>query len=437
MSIMQPPDGGPPIPDREPSFIDQLNADGAATDAPGRDRPSFRTLADFEVRPVEWLWYGRLARGKVTLVDGDPGDNKSTFGLDLAARLTTGRPLPTFTGPEPAPTSPQWVAIMTAEDDPGDTVRPRFEAAGGDPAHAAWVPSSRPMWNETAAMMVEVPTSLPADLDVVREVVEATGAELLIVDPLSAYIGSVDAHRDNEVRAAIRPLADLAAELGFAVLAVRHFTKSGAGRAMHRGGGSVAFIGAARVGLTVVRDPDDDAARLLSVSKCNLAPEQPTLRYRIGTDPDRDQPVVEWVGTDERSADDVLRDAGSDADERSDQDDAADWLRHYLATEGGEAQAGDVLKAGDRDGFAKHTLQRARRRAGVVTRKSGLRSGWVWALPTASEGDSGPPEGDEGDKGSRLQSSSPSASPSGYRDCADCGRRTFGDRCRDCAEAAA
>ena len=347
---------------------------GAWLDDPPR-QSSFQTLADFEVRPVEWLWYGRLARGKVTLVDGDPGDNKSTFTLDLAARLTTGRPLPTFEGPDLASVSPRWVAIMTAEDDPGDTVRPRFEAAGGDPSYAAWVPTFRTVFDEVAAMEVQSPTTIPADLDIIREVMEDSGAELLIVDPLSAYIGSVDAHRDNEVRAAIRPLADLAAELGFAVLAVRHFTKSGTGRALHRGGGSVAFIGAARVGLTVVRDPDDDTSRLLSVSKCNLAPEQPTLRYRIATDPDRDQPVVEWIGTDDRNADDLVN-----GDE-----DRSEAEAFVLATlSAGPVSASDVLSAANAAGIPRSTLMAAKKRLKVESTKEGFADGWTWLPPQES-----------------------------------------------------
>jgi RecA-family ATPase len=364
-----------------------------------RAKPSYRTLADFEVRPVEWLWYGRLARGKVTLVDGDPGDNKSTFALDLAARMTSGRPLPTFDHPTPAPASPRWVAIMTAEDDPGDTVRPRFEAAGGDPSYAAWVPTFRTMHAEDGAL-VQLPTSIPDDLDVVRDVVEQTGAELLIVDPLSAYIGSVDAHRDNEVRAAIRPLADLAAELGFAVLAVRHFTKSGTGRALHRGGGSVAFIGAARVGLTVVRDPDDDTSRLLSVSKCNIAPEQPTLRYRIATDPDRDQPVVEWIGTDDRNADDLVN-----GDE--DRSEAVAFILAALAS--GPVPAAEVLSQSNAAGIPRSTLMAAKKRLKVESTKEGFGDGWTWLPPQES-------------------TKSPSASPWTLRDnspprdpCVDCG----------------
>jgi RecA-family ATPase len=336
---------------------------------------TFQTLADFEVRPVEWLWYGRLARGKVTLVDGDPGDNKSTMSLDLAARLTTGRPLPTFTRPEPVGSAPRWVAIMTAEDDPGDTVRPRFEAAGGDPSYAAWVPTFRTMWSDTQAAEVQVPTSIPDDLDVVRAIIEQTGAVLLIVDPLSAYIGSVDAHRDNEVRAALRPLADLAAELGFAVLAVRHFTKSGQGRALHRGGGSVAFIGAARVGMTVVRDPDDDTSRLLSVSKCNIAPEQATLRYRIASHPTLDQPMVEWIGTDDRKADDLVN-AGDD-----DRNEAEAFVLSQL--EAGPRPAADVLSAANAAGIPRSTLMAAKRRLKVESKRDGFGAdgGWTWVPP--------------------------------------------------------
>jgi RecA-family ATPase len=337
--------------------------------------PRVQTLADFAVKPVRWLWYGRLARGKVTLLDGDPGDNKSTFSLDIAARLTTGRPLPTFDGGERSGLPPSSVAIMTAEDDPGDTVRPRFEAAGGDVTRAAWVPTYTSATDATGNP-VETPVTIPDDLDVVRHVMNATGALLLIVDPLSAYIGKVDAHRDNEVRASIRPLADLAAELGFAVLAVRHFTKSGSGRALHRGGGSVAFIGAARVGLTVVRDPDDDAARLLSVSKCNLAPEQPTLRYRIDTDPDQDQPIVEWTGTDERNADDLVN-----VDD--DRPEAEQFIEAML--ENGPVPAEEMLEEAKKAGIPRSTLMNAKKRLGVESKKGGFGGGWCW-LPPPTEG---------------------------------------------------
>ena len=362
---------------------------------------SYQTLADFEVVPVRWLWYGRLARGKVTIVDGDPGDNKSTMSLDVGARITSGRPLPTFDGLEPI-TDPAWVAIMTAEDDPSDTVRPRFEAAGGDPSHAAWIPPFRKVWSDEQAIEVQVPTAIPDDLDLVREIMQDTGAVLLIVDPLSAYIGAVDAHRDNEVRAALRPLADLAAELGFSVLAVRHFTKSGGGRAMHRGGGSVAFIGAARVGMTVVRDPDDEQARLLSVSKCNLAPEQPTLLYRITTHDRFDQPVVEWVGLDDRSADDLVNseDEGSEAEQ---------FIRQTLAD--GPVPAADVLSAANAAGIPRSTLMNAKKRLKVESTKEGFADGWTW-LPPPQESTKGPRESSK-----TLRDSSSAPAPS----CSDCG----------------
>ncbi len=331
-------------------------------------------LADVPPEHVSYLWADRLPLGKMVVFDGDPSVGKSTLTNDLAARVTTGS-----TWPDGAPGgAPCAVVIMSAEDGLADTISPRLHAAGADltRVHAIteiliWDDEGRPHRR---------PPSLPADIGLVEQTITRTGAKLLVIDVLMAYLsGKVDSHRDQDVRSVLHQVAAMAERTGCCVILVRHMNKSGGTSPLYRGSGSIGIVGAARAAYIIGRDPQDPELRIMAVSKMNLAAEPPSLGYRLVNDETYGCASVVWEGVVGHSAADLLRGPGED-DEGSERDQAATWLADHLTDQGGEARAADVLKAANAVGFSRDSVKRAKARAGVVSRKSGMDVGWLWVL---------------------------------------------------------
>lgn len=234
---------------------------------------------------ISWLWPGRLPRGKVVVIDGDPSVSKSTFSNDLTRPVTTGSPWPDgAAGPTPA-----GVLLLSAEDDLPSTVVPRLLAAGADLSrvHALTAvagPDGAP-----------VPPSLPRDIPVIGELIRQHGIALVVVDVFMAYLsGGVDAHRDQDVRVVLHQLAEMADSTGACIVLIRHMNKSGGSNALYRGGGSIGIVGAARAAFLIARDPEDPDRRIFSVTKMNIAKEPPSLAFRVASDPVHGVARLEW-----------------------------------------------------------------------------------------------------------------------------------------------
>lgn len=249
-------------------------------------------LSEVEPEPVSWLWPGRIPVGKLVTLDGDPGVGKSTLALTFAATITTGGEWPDGTRCD----MPGDVLVMSAEDGLGDTIRPRLDAAGADTTrvHALeghWVTDDK--GTQTLA------TIGMGDGQHLRDAITQTGARLLIVDVLMAFLAdSTNSYRDQDMRRILTPLSNLAAETGCAIMLLRHPPKGQQTKAIHAGGGSIGIIGAARVGMLAVADTDDETTRVLTVTKNNLAPILPSLAYQLDTvDVGKVQTgVVRWMG---------------------------------------------------------------------------------------------------------------------------------------------
>lgn len=327
---------------------------------------------------VRWLWPGRIPLGKITLIDGDPGQGKSTMTLDLAARVSRGWAMPDGVDG----VGPAGVVVLSAEDGLGDTLRPRLEAAGAnlDLVHA--FTGVRDSGSERLPM-------LPQDVPRLEAVAVATGSLMVVIDPLMAYLGAnVNSFRDQDVRRALAPLAAMAERTGVAVLVVRHLNKASGGSAIYRGGGSIGIAGAARSVLLVARDPDagtDDPnpRKILAVVKSNLAVLVPSMAYQLLDSPDHGCARVRWeAGTTPHRADDLL--AGHHAaSSGSALREASDFLRDLLS--GGSVTAQEVRAAAKAAGIAWGTVHRARTELTVVARKRGAPGGdgqhWEWELP--------------------------------------------------------
>jgi putative DNA primase/helicase len=368
-----------------------------AADAPG---PRVIALAEVEPERVEWLWPGYLPRGKVVILDGDPDLGKSAVSIDLAARISTGSLMPD--GAEPVKGA---VLLLSAEDGLADTIRPRLDAAGGDPAQVVTI-TEVPVLDDEGKVSARPPV-IPADVGLIEQVITARGVVLVIIDVLMAYLSAtVNAHRDQDIRRALHPLSAMAGRTGCTVLVIRHLNKSGGDHALYRGGGSIGIVGAARAAFMVGSDPEDDTGRtrILASVKHNLSRRPPSLAYRLDADELHGCVRVSWQGVSERRAADLLAERGTE-DERTDRDEAVEWLTSWLIDNGGEGKAGEIIKAAEKDGIGRYVLHRARRRAGVTTAKSGMRGGWLWRLDT-SEGGTNVAKGTE-PRG--LESSQPSA----------------------------
>ena len=322
-------------------------------------------LADVEPERVTWLWPGRIPLGRLTILDGDPGLGKSVLTLDIAARVTRGDMMPDGAR---GLKSPRGVVLLGCEDGLADTVRPRLDAAKADVGRIVALQAVRD--GEGRARLPTV-----GDATAIAEAARAVDAAVLIVDPLSAFLGrGVDGHRDTDVRQALASLAELAERTGLAVFAVRHLTKAGGSNPLYRGGGSIAIIAAARSGLLLARDPDDDDLRVLATTKCNLAPPQPSLALRL--DATKEALRVEWLGTSKRSAGDLLV---SDRDERTTRDEAVEFLREELNSEPKSVRS--LQAAARAAGVSWRTLERVKAPLGVKSVKLGFGDGgWVWQL---------------------------------------------------------
>jgi hypothetical protein len=342
-----------------------------------------KLLSEVEPERVAWLWDRRIPKGKLTIIDGDPGYGKSALTTDFAARITVGRPWPDRSACEAG-----GVVLMNAEDGLADTIRPRIQAAGADPSRVLAL-ATEPDKNGVERFL-----SIPEDIPVVERGIERVGAVLVVVDPLMAFLSSrVNANNDQEVRRALAPLAAMAERTGAAVVVVRHMNKAAGANTLYRGGGSIGIIGAARSGLVVAPHPEDDSRRVLAPLKHNLSEPAPSLVFSIAT-AENGAARVEWKGETALGADQLLR-MPVDDEERSALDEAAEFLVDELGTHPVTAKM--VLKDARDAGVAERTLNRAKRKLGVRSERESDGS-WTWILPR-NEGEEGGQPSDGGDLG--------------------------------------
>ncbi len=216
---------------------------------------------------------------------------------------------------------PAGVVILSAEDDLSDTIRPRLEAAGADLARIVALTAVNTGDNTRLPML--------SDLDAIKHAIAQVNARLVIIDPLMAYLSSkIDSYRDQDIRRSLAPLAALAAETGVAVLVIRHLNKNGSGNALYRGGGSIGIIGAARSGLLVAKDPEDEGRQILAVIKANLAKRAPSLAYRILAT--NEIPYLSWEGPTGHTASSLLANQGEDGEGGSTLKEAKEFLWEML-----------------------------------------------------------------------------------------------------------
>lgn len=367
---------GRPSPDPWPDERrgDAWEGDHTADDLPGagKSEPGI-VLSTVQPQRVEWLWPGRIPLGKLTILDGDPGLGKSVLTLDLAARVSRGMGMPD--GEPGEDREPRGVVVLTAEDGLEDTVVPRLEAAGADLSRILGLPTVKDNLGDEERL-----PSLPTDADYIRDAAKRMMAALVIVDPLTAYLGTeINSHKDTDCRRALWPLAKLAEETGAAVLVVRHLNKAAGGNPLYRGGGSIGIIGAARSGLLVARDPDNPDGRVLASTKCNLAKLPPSLSFALDA-ASNGALRIGWTGPSAHTADSLLA-APRDDEERDAVQEAVDVLRSILI---GRRKVADVKREARGAGVSERSLLRAKAVLGVKSERIGFgpEGEWYWLPPT-------------------------------------------------------
>ena len=330
-------------------------------------------LADVERKEVEWFWHQKIPKAKLSLIVGDPGTGKSWFTMFLAACVTTGEPLP-HTAHK---TEQGRVVILSAEDDVEDTIVPRLEDSGGDKAFAHVIRGTKKgrMFN------------LARDLDRLRAYLQAKGGvRLIIIDPISAYIGmgsKVDSHKDTDVRGILSPVVMLAKEFDVTIIGIMHLNKSQDLGAIYRVSGSMAFVAQARSVWLMTqedREGEDRTLRYFSPVKANLSAVQEGLVWRVQSG------RLEFFepGVQPPSIKDQL---GPRLPERSSKlDDAMRWLKALLK-DGTAIECTEIVRLATDVGISRTTLDRAKKELGVMSEKMpGSMSPWAWVLPKPTPG---------------------------------------------------
>jgi putative DNA primase/helicase len=335
-------------------------------------------MADVKPSAIDWLWQNWIALGKVSVLAGDGGRGKSTILCDLTARTTTSSVWPDGA----AGCAPASVIILAAEDDVGDTLAPRLLAAGADMARVFVIRSVRDDSHRRRSF------NLQADLERLEaEIKKHNNVRMVIIDPVSSYLGKVDSHKNSDVRGVLEPLGEMASRLGVAVLCNNHFSKGG-GSANSRIIGSVAFTAQARAVFIVTPDEADETRLLLIPSKMNIAPIKFGLAYRIegcliqcdGAEIPTSRIMYESAPI-TISADQALAALDGNSANRSEKSDAIDFLTDALRS--GPVSAKDMKKEATDAGISAKSLRSAREALGIKPEKTGFgdEGGWVWKLP--------------------------------------------------------
>lgn len=328
-----------------------------------RDEPNLKliNMEQVEVEKIDWLLYPFIPFGKVTIVQGDPGEGKTTMVLQIIAKLTKGEAVLPSGSDEPAleakavDLEPVNVIYQTAEDGLGDTIKPRLLSAGADCSRVMVIDD-----NDQALTMMDAR---------LEEAIIKTKARLVVLDPIQGFLGAaVDMHRANEIRPLMKRVAVLAEKYHCAIILIGHMNKNSNGKSSYRGLGSIDFQAAARSVLIVGRIKDEPEIRVVCHVKSSLAPEGKSIAFRLDKDTG-----FEWIGEYDISADDLL--SGDNRGQKIHE--AKEFLKEILVS-GSVAQT-KVAEESESRGIKKKTLWNAKKELEIESVKIGNQ--WFWMLP--------------------------------------------------------
>ena len=305
---------------------------------PKKDSVKIIRMSDVELTPVDWLWKPYLPFGKLSVLQGNPGEGKTYFAMHLAAACTNGKLLPNMERMEPFN-----VIYQTAEDGLGDTVKPRLIEAGADLDRVLVIDDS------------EVQLTL-SDERIERAIIE-NNARLVIIDPIQAYLGAdVDMNRANEVRPIFMRLGQVAQRTGCAILLIGHLNKAAGMQSLQRGLGSIDIAAAVRSVMFIGKLKHDPTMRILTHEKSSLAPPGVSLAFSLG-----DEGGFRWVGEYDITADEML--SGIEPQRETKTQQAKDLICALLAG-GKQVLSEDIDKAALERGIPGRTVRDAKRELG-------------------------------------------------------------------------
>ena len=325
-------------------------------------------------KPIRWLWPKQIAKGKLTILSGDPGLGKSQITAFIAATVSQGGKWPI----DRSSAEKGSVILLNAEDDAGDTITPRLQALNAD------------LENIHLMLGISVDSDprgfrLDKDLEELRSAIdEMQNPQLVIIDPISAYLGGVDSYKDSEIRSLLTPLTQLAEEYDISVIAVSHLNKNSDKKAIHRISGSIGFVASARTAFSVVQDPENAENRLMLPVKNNISKDKEGFSFTIrsvtldsGIETSKVSFGDQYV---QKSVDEVLT-GGFKNQGQTLTDEAEDFLLEIM--ENGECSVSDVNEKAELMGIPKKPLRSAQKKLGIKSVKSGFGEGggWKWVLP--------------------------------------------------------
>ncbi len=292
---------------------------------------------DIEQTSVEWLWFPYLPFGKLTIIQGNPGEGKTYFAMMLTAACTNRKTFPNMEEIEPFN-----VIYQTAEDGMGDTIKPRLVEAGAD--------LSRVM------VIDDTEEALTLSDDRIEKAIRQNQVRLLIIDPVQAFIGAdVDMNRANEVRPIFRKLGMIAEKTGCAIVLIGHLNKSSGTQSTYRGLGSIDIMAAVRSLLFIGKVKKDPTTRVLIHEKSSLAPPGETMAFKLG-----DEEGFRWVGAYEISADDLLD--GKEGKPTETKLQRGTKLIYELLADGNAVTIRELDEKAKTQGISQRTMREARSR---------------------------------------------------------------------------
>jgi len=327
-----------------------------------------------EMKKIRWLWFLRIALGKLTVFAGNPGLGKSQLAAILAAYITRGMQLPDTE--EPAPMGN--VIILSAEDDAADTIKPRLLAAGADVRKCHILNAVR-IKNHTG-VDTERGFDLTQDIERLGQAIARLGNVIMVViDPISSYLGNTDSHNNADMRGLLAPLAAMAAEHGVAIILLTHLNKSTNQDAIGRVIGSIGLIAAARAGYMIIKDDKNPDTRYFIPIKNNIGNDTDGFAFHIeGVD------LSEGIKTSKVCWHDGLVDAQKilhpDPDAKPTATNGAKaFLEELLSAK--PMMMTDIITEAEGAGYSKASIQRAATKIGVSRKKRGMGGGWEWSMP--------------------------------------------------------
>jgi RecA/RadA recombinase len=318
-----------------------------------REFANLRYYSSIIPRNVDWLWHPYIPYGRITIVLGDPGEGKTTFALNLAAKLSIGQEMPETLN---SPSAPRNVIYQSAEDGLADTIKPRLVSAGANCSNIAFIDGG------------EYPLTLD-DERLERAIIES-GARLLVLDPLQAFVGAnSDVHRANDMRPIFHKLAGIAERTGCAVVVIGHMNKASGSKGLYRGLGSIDIVAAARSVLLVGRLKDNPSIRVMAHVKSSLAPEGCSIAFELLSGGG-----FRWIGPYDITAEELLSGVPFNDENKSEQ--AQAMLCQLL--EAGPVPCTAIYTRFRGLGIGERTVDTAKRILNIKSMKRA--DGWYWSL---------------------------------------------------------